>query len=316
MIIISGKTDFKIEGPSAVAIGKFDGIHRGHRRLLDELLNEKRNGRKAVIFTFDPSPATLFAHKVIPGLSTVDEKRTWFSEAGIDVLVEFPMNAETAATDPEEFIGRYLYEQMGAAFIAAGEDVSFGDGGRGNWQLLKKLEDKYSYTVHLIDKVELDGREISSSCIREEVNKGHMESVSRLLGAPYTVHGTVSHGKALGRTIGIPTLNVIPPEEKLLPPNGVYYSVVRCGEKLFRGMTNIGVKPTVTDEKKMVIETYLYDFSGDLYGRDVSISLLSFKRPEMKFAGLDELKNQMSNDVENGRIYHHKHSTLEQIWQE
>lgn len=316
MELIKDTIDFHIDGPTAVAIGKFDGIHKGHRKLISDLIEEKNHGRKIVIFTFDPSPVSFFAGRTIPGLSTREEKRTWFAENGIDVLIEFPMNAETAATPPEEFVKRFLVEQMGAAYVAAGSDVSFGDKGKGDWKLLTKMGEELGFETHLIDKVEIEDREVSSTLIREEVTKGNMESVSRLLGSPYTIHGTVSHGRALGRTIGIPTVNVIPSEEKLLPPNGVYYSIVRVGDKVLRGMTNIGTKPTITEEKIVVSETYLYDFSGDLYDKDISVSLLSFKRPEMKFNGVDELKAQMSADVENGRLYHHSLETSKYNWNE
>lgn len=316
MDIIKDTTDFHIEGPTAVAIGKFDGIHKGHRKLISDLIEEKNNGRKIVIFTFDPSPASFFAGHVVPGLSTRDEKRKWFEENGIDVLIEFPMNSETAATMPKDFVKRYLVNQMGAKYVAAGKDVSFGDKGKGDWKLLSDMGKELGFETHLIDKVEIEGTEVSSTLIRDEVSKGRMENVAKLLGSPYTIHGTVSHGRALGRTIGIPTVNVIPVQEKLLPPNGVYYSIVHVEDKILRGMTNIGTKPTVTNEKIVVSETYLYDFSGDLYGKDISVSLLSYKRPEMKFDGIDELKAQMSKDVENGRLYHHNIETSKYNWNE
>lgn len=316
MDIIQGTSEFHIDGPTAIAIGKFDGIHKGHRKLIADLIEEKNNGKKTVIFTFDPSPSTFFAGHVVPGLSTKEEKRTWFEENGMDVLVEFPMNCETASTPPDLFIKRYLKQQMEAAFVAAGNDVSFGAGGKGNWELLTELGKELGFDTHLIEKVEMNGREISSTYIREEVSAGHMENVARLLGAPYTLHGTVQHGKALGRTIGIPTVNLVPPAEKLLPPNGVYYSIVQVGDRTYRGMTNVGSKPTVTDEGKIVAETYLYDFSGDLYGYELSVSLLSYKRPEMHFAGIDELKKQMSADVEAGRVYHHGISSQTEIWKQ
>ncbi len=316
MEIIKDTTDFYIQGPTAVAIGKFDGIHKGHRKLFSDLIEEKNNGKKVVIFTFDPSPASFFAGATVPGLTTRDEKRKWFEENGVDVLIEFPMNAQTAATDPVEFIERYLVKQMGAKYVAAGQDVSFGDKGKGDYKLLDAMGQKLGFETHFITKVEIEGREVSSSLIRQEVADGHMENVSKLLGCPYTLHGIVSHGRALGRTIGIPTVNVIPSKEKLLPPNGVYYSIVRVGDKILRGMTNIGTKPTITDENLVVSETYLYDFSGDLYDKEISVSLLSFKRPEMKFSGVDELKTQMSLDVENGRLYHHSIETAKYNWNE
>ncbi|WP_026507618.1 riboflavin biosynthesis protein RibF [Butyrivibrio sp. MC2013] len=313
MIIIENSSDFHIEGPCAVAIGKFDGIHKGHRKLLEDLLCQKRRGMKTVVFTFDPSPASFFAGREIASLSTKEEKRCWFEEYGIDVLIEFPLNEDTAATEPELFVRKYLKDNIGAAFIVAGRDISFGQGGKGDYRLLEKLCPELSIETDFIDKVEENGIEISSSLIREAITEGRMEEAAQYLGAYYTISGRVTHGRALGRTIGIPTINVIPPAGKLLPPNGVYYSRVRIGERVLRGMTNIGVKPTVTDEKSIVSETYLYDFSGDLYDKEAYISIMSFRRPEMRFKDIAELKERMSLDIESGRIFHHNRDRLEGI---
>ena len=304
MRIIEGCRKFTIEGESAVAIGKFDGIHLGHRQLISELLKQKKCGRKAVIFTFDPEPGTFFSGHTVPGLSTREEKRAWFQECGIDVLVEFPLTAETAAMKPEAFVSEILVGMIHAVYIAAGTDVSFGDQGRGDYRLLQKMSSQYGYEVHLIQKVNLNGREISSTYVRAEVACGHMEMAQKLLGIPYTVSGTVEHGRHLGHTIGVPTVNLLPPEGKLLPPNGVYYSLVTVGDRTYRGMTNIGCKPTVTDEGRIGVETYLYDFSGDLYGQFIEVAILAYRRPEKHFKGIQELEAQMKQDIADGILFH------------
>ena len=158
MQIISGTVDFELQGASAVAIGKFDGMHRGHKALLEEILQAKKEGLLAVVFTFDPSPAAFFSGKSVKGLTTKEEKRRLFRQLGIDVLVEFPLNGETAGMLPEDFIREILCHRMKAAFIAAGTDISFGDKGRGDYRLLESLSEEGGYRVKNIEKVQEGGK--------------------------------------------------------------------------------------------------------------------------------------------------------------
>lgn len=300
MRIISGTTEFELDQPGAVAIGKFDGLHLGHKRLLQEVICEKERGLQAVVFTFDPSPAAFFSGRRLRGLTTRDEKRRLFRQMGIDVLVEFPLNKETAATSPERFVSEILSKRLKTRLVAAGTDLSFGDRGEGNSELLEAMAPAFGYEVKLVEKVEREGRPISSTYVRREVEQGHMEQAEALLGAPYSVMGTVVHGNRIGHTIGFPTVNLLPPEEKLLPPNGVYFSEVECREGVFRGITNIGSKPTVSGSGQIGVETYLYDFSEDIYDSFITVRLLKFLRPERKFSGLDELQAQLQADIALG----------------
>lgn len=304
MQIISGTTDFRITEKTAVAIGKFDGLHLGHRKLLGEIIKEKEKGLKAAVFTFDPSPEIFFGMNPSRELSTNAEKRELFEEIGIDILVEFPFNRETAATSPEDFVTKILCGRMNAGFVAAGSDLSFGAKGKGNFALMSSLAKELGFEARRIDKIERNGKVISSTLIRSLVEEGNMEEAAACLGAPYRITGKIVHGRALGRRIGIPTLNQIPPTDKLLPPFGVYYSEVKADGKLYKGMTNIGIKPTVTEEHKITVETYLFDFSGDLYGEFADVRLLTFRRPEARFHDLAELKSTMEKDIRAGRIYH------------
>lgn len=308
MQIIEQTTDFVLPAGSAAAIGKFDGIHLGHRKLVSRLLEQKQEGLLATIFTFDTSAAAFFGGEE-KELTTRAEKRAVFKEMGIDILIEFPLNRETAATDPEVFVRRYLVEQMKVAYICAGPDVSFGRNGAGNYALLERYAGTYGYRAELIDKVRLaDGMEISSTAVREAVRLGNMELVNAMLGKPYCVSGRVEHGRRFGRTIGMPTANLLAEEDKLLPPNGVYYSVTtvidREGRTEYRSISNIGCKPTVSDTGRVGIETYLYDFEGDLYGREITVMLLAFRRPERKFADADALRRQMKADIAAGRAFY------------
>lgn len=299
MQIIEQTTIFRLPGKSAVAIGKFDGVHLGHQALLHKITEQKEKGLLATVFTFDTSASAFFGGEV-KELTTRDEKRRIFEKMGVDILIEFPLNATTAATEPEDFVSGFLVQQMQAAYICAGPDLSFGKNGAGNYELLARFAGTYGYQVELIHKVMVGQKEVSSSRVREAVRQGQMEAASRMLGAPYRVTGQVEHGRRLGRTIGMPTANLIPDEDKLLPPNGVYYSRVMLGSRIYKGISNVGCKPTVSDERKMGVETYLYGFTGDIYGQDISVELLAFRRPEMKFDSVESLKAQMMRDIAAG----------------
>ena len=302
MEIIGNTTEFHLERETAAAIGKFDGIHIGHKRLLEEILRRKKDGMAACVFTFDPPPAVVFGSSDGKELTTKEEKRLLFERMGVDILIEFPLNRETAAIPPEVFAEVILAEKMRTRFLAAGSDLSFGAGGAGNAALLQSLGPRLGFEVKTIEKVCLDGEEVSSTLVRDRVEKGDMEAVSRLLGMPYMISGKVTRGKQIGRTIGFPTVNLLPPKDKLLPPRGVYFSQVRCRDRLYRAVTNIGCKPTVTEERVMGAESYLYDFAGDLYGESIEVYLHAFHRPERRFASIGELREQLGRDIAAGKI--------------
>lgn len=304
MEIIEGTTDFALPKKSAVAIGKFDGIHLGHRKLLSQLLAQREQGLLATVFTFDMQTAAFFGGEG-KELTTRAEKRAAFEALGIDVLIEFPLNRETAATTPAEFVESYLAKRMRAAYICAGPDLSFGKGGEGDYALLARYAARFGYRTERIEKVRVDGKEVSSTRVREAVRLGKMEEAAEMLGRFYAASGSVAHGKKLGRTLGMPTANLIPEEDKLLPPNGVYHSRVWIddADRFCSGISNVGCKPTVSDENRLGIETYLYDFEGDLYGHEITVEFLSFRRPERKFASVEALRTQIEADIAAGREF-------------
>ena len=304
MEIIRSIEELNIEGKTAIALGKFDGIHIGHVKLLNEILKKKAQGYKALVFTFDTSATSFFTGKSIKEVTTIEEKEYIFEKMGVDILFEYPLNSKTASISPEDFIFRILVEKLKMQYIVAGSDVSFGSKGAGDAKLLAQMAKVYGYELEIIDKLLYEGREVSSTFVREEIEKGNMRLVSKLLGHPYYFAGIVSKGKQLGRTIGMPTMNQYPDEKKILPPYGVYYSRVCCQNKWYNSITNIGMRPTVSNENHISVETYLYDFDGDMYGENIVTQVLEFKRPEMKFNGLEELKAQMAKDIEEGAIFH------------
>lgn len=303
MRLIQGTTEFKLKEKSAVAIGKFDGIHLGHQKLLKQIIEWKKEGFQAVIFTFDPPPSVFFEQTTKKELTTQEEKRKLFEDMGIDVLIEFPLNRNTAATTPVHFIEQILVERINAKRIAAGTDLSFGYRGAGNCELLIREAKHYDYQVKVIEKVCLEGKEISSTYVRQEVESGNMELVTTLLGNPYRIQGTVKEGQQLGRTIDMPTVNLLPVSDKLLPPRGVYFSYVYYNGRKLQGVTNIGCRPTVSSNEIISVETYIYAFNEVIYGKHIVVELLHYRRPEMKFHGVQELKEQMQKDKEAGEFY-------------
>ena len=302
MQIITRLDELNIKDRTALAMGKFDGIHLGHKKLLNMILEQKQDGLKAAVFTFEPSPEEFFVGHTVRQLFTREEKRRAFEKMGIDILIEFPLTAATAATPPEDFVRTILVEDLKAVYIAAGTDVSFGDKGRGDQYLLRNMSKELGFELCLIDKVMLDGAEVSSTRVRNEVADGEIPMVKRLLGSDYSISGIVEHGKHLGHTIGIPTVNILPPDNKLLPPFGVYKSTVVIGDHSYRGMTNIGRKPTVSTDNQVGVETYIYDFDEDIYGKYIEVRLIEFKRPEMKFDSVEQLKAQMKQDIESIKL--------------
>ena len=301
MITVTDLNEIQFTEPSAVVIGKFDGVHRGHKALLQEI--QKAKGCKKVVFSFSPSPAVYFGYSDGMKLTTDREKRKILETHGVDILIEYPMTPETVSIAPEKFIETVLCNKLHASLIVAGPDLSFGNQGRGNFELLRQYADRLGFRAICIEKLCVNGQEISSSMIRSLVEKGNMEAVRECLGEPYMLSGQVMHGAKLGRTIGMPTANIIPKPDKLLPPFGVYYSRVLVDGKQWDGMTNIGRKPTVKDNEEITVETYLYDFDGDIYGKDIQVQLYRFKRPEKKFSSVEELRITMQNDIVEGRDY-------------
>ena len=288
--------------PTALTIGKFDGLHLGHLKLFEEVLSKKEMGMNTLCFTFD-KPINDFLNGTATNLLTTNaEKEEYLRDLGFDYEFVLPVNEETVAIEPEDFI-RLLCDRMNMKFIAAGPDLSFGKGGAGNVSLLEDNAGKYSYEVSIVKKVKLGEDIISSSLIRQNVQEGKMEIAEAALGRPYSVDGTVTHGRKLGRQLDMPTVNLEIEKNKLLPPFGVYFSNIYLGTGLFHGIPNIGVKPTVTDEGRITVESYIYDFDDDIYGEWLRVELLHYLRGEKRFGDLSELKDQMRTDMLRGRIY-------------
>ncbi len=312
MIIIKDTINFKLTGKTAVSIGKFDGIHKGHGKIIERLREFKKEGLKTAVFSFDIPPNAYFSGKEQKVLLTGVEKRRVFEDLSIDYLIEFPFNEKTASIDPKAFVEDILIDSMKARVIVCGPDLSFGSEGKGDIELLKSYEREGAVSICIVDKEMYGGEAISSSRIREEIVSGNIERANEMLLAPYMFFGEVVHGRRLGRTMGMPTVNLLPAPDKLMPDSGVYYSGTRYAGKDYRSITNIGVKPTVVmhngkEKPVMGVETYIYDFDREIYGDELFVSLYHFVRPERKFDSVDALKEEMHKDIEQGREWHSRH---------
>ena len=300
-------TEFQVTEPTVISLGKFDGIHRGHELLMEQLAKKKKDGLKTAIFTFDIPPKKNVEHVETKVLTTNEEKMHIFEELGIDYLVECPFTKEIMCMEPEDFI-RMLVEKLSVKCIVAGEDFHFGHNRRGDYEMLRKYAGEYGYEAIILKKMKEDARDISSTFVREEIAAGNIEKANHLLGYHYFVKGVVKHGNRIGRTIGIPTVNLLPPEEKLLPPFGVYVTEVLIDGKRYRGVTNVGCKPTIEGKNPVGVETHLLEFREDVYDQVVTVEFIHRLREERKFENIEALKEQMQKDIAFAGSYFEKES--------
>ncbi|MBR2188026.1 MAG: bifunctional riboflavin kinase/FAD synthetase [Eubacterium sp.] len=296
---------YRNAAPSVVTLGKFDGVHLGHRLLLSSVLESgRREGLETVVFTFDVSPQAKLGASQAKSLMTNQERFSVLQQLGIQTLIECPFTKEIQMMTAEAFVREVLLNLLHASKVVVGDDFHFGRGRAGSPEFLQKMAETLPFRVLVIGKRKdaVTGREISSTWVREELLDGQIETVNRLLGEPYFLLGEVVHGRALGRTLEIPTINQIPRPDKLLPPNGVYFSRTRINEKTWDGITNIGTKPTVNGEA-VTAETHLFDCDEDLYGKTARVELLRFHRHEQKFSSVQALKEQMLSDIRSARDF-------------
>lgn len=305
MKYIKDTVDFNIEENTVLSLGKFDGVHRGHDLLLENLFQKKKEGLSAAIFTFNIPPRQNVEHAMQHVLTTNEEKMHLLEQLGVDYLIECPFTREIMCMEAQDFVRKIVRELHVKCFVV-GDDFHFGHNRCGDYHMLRDMAEELGYEVIVVKKIKEDERDISSTFVREEVELGHIEKANHLLGYPYFVCGKVEHGKEIGRTIGIPTINLLPPKEKLLPPFGVYVSKVLIDGKEYHGVTNVGRKPTIVGENPVGVETHILDVAQDLYGKEVKVEFLKFVRPEQKFDSVESLKNQMQQDVATAKRYFQK----------
>jgi len=288
---------------TSLTIGKFDGVHVGHRMLMENVLSASADGCIPTVFTFDIFPSRFLNRENFTSILTEEEKEQVLAELGIERYVLFPFHEKTASMEPEEFVEEILVKTMKVKEFYVGADFRFGKGRRGNAALLKELSEKHGFAFKAIDKRMYKGAEVSSSRIRDCILNGEMEDAEAMLGMPYRISGEIIHGRSLGHTIGIPTINQEIPEGKILPKLGVYCARVTVDEKEYFGIANVGSKPTVQDALIYGVETHLFSCNEDLYGKHAKTELLHFVRPEQKFGSVEELRQQLEEDKVTAAVY-------------
>ena len=302
MIYFHETNDFALAGPSAVTLGKFDGVHQGHRLLMNRIRQMEKEGCISTAFAIAAGKG--------PMLMTLAEQKQAIEGLGVQALIQCPFLPEFMKMSPETFIEEILLKRLHAGYVAVGTDYRFGYQRKGDAAFLREYGMAHGFETFIIDKASYHGREISSTYIREELEKGNMKAVNEMLGDPFPVYGRVMHGKHLGTGLGIPTINLVPDEKKLLPPSGVYFSVTQIDHRRVCGISNVGNNPTL-GEKQVRVETHLLDFDRDLYGKEVCTRLLESVRPEHTFASVQELQEQMNRDIAAGRKYFGEHGIMD-----
>ena len=285
-----------------IALGNFDGFHRGHQAVAGEAIAWARaEGRPAIIATFDPHPVRFFAPDAPPfRLTTLDQRIELFEAAGADAMLVFAFGAELAGTSAEDFVTELLIRRLGAAGVVTGEDFSFGKGRRGNVNLLSRQGESQGLRARAVGPVSEEGAVVSSSRIRDALRAGDCGTATHLLTRPFAIRGVVEHGAKLGRSIGYPTAN-LRLGTYLRPAYGIYAVTGHLpGGKVVHGAANLGIRPSF-DPPIELLEPYFFDFSGDLYGQEIEVALHHYLRPEAKFDSLDELTAQMEQDCLQAR---------------
>ncbi len=293
----------EIPGPVFLAIGVFDGVHRGHQAVIGTAVRDAAAvGGTSVVVTFDPHPAKILRPNESPRLLTATQhKIVLIRELGVSHLLLLKFDRAFASTAPEDFVRQLASAARPLREICVGQEWSFGKNRAGNLELLKKLGAKWNFNVVGVEPVTVAGKIISSTAIRRAVELGDFASAREMLGRDYTILGTVEEGQHLGRSLGFPTANLSAHSEQF-PPNGVYAAEGSLGGKVYRGVVNLGVRPTVSaDSPQRVLEFHLFDFERDLYGEEVELKFLRYLRPEKKFENLAGLRDQISRDVAAAR---------------
>lgn len=311
MKIFHGTENANILRPTVLTLGVFDGLHLGHQRIMQTVVDRsKAVNAVPTAITFDPHPrSVLYPENAPPLLQTLDQRLAAFEFLGIEQAIVIRFNREFAAQDAETFLREIVHERLQGREVYLGKGFAFGKNRGGNIELLRKLSVELGFAADEVGEVCLHGRRISSSRIRELLSEGRVNLARRYLGRPYGVEGVIVRGDRRGHTIGFPTAN-LKPKNRVLPRYGVYATATLIDGVWRRSITNIGVRPTFKSEAEPSIETYIFDFEGDLYGDVLRVRFLHRIRDERKFGGIEELKNQIAKDSRTALKYF-KHKGVE-----
>lgn len=283
---------------TAVALGFFDGVHTAHRKVISEAVLKKDDNTLSAVLTFNIDDKTPQNKLNVKTILTSKQKYEQIELLGIDLIYDLDFS-KIADIEPEDFFYDILVSKLNVSFISCGYDYTFGKGAKGDVSLLKRLCDSNGVELSVVDKLSKDDKTFSSSEIREALTNGDIESANSLLGYNYYIKEKVLHGRRIGNTIGFPTINQSLDSFRVVLKYGVYHSTTIIDDKAYKSITNIGVKPTVGEEKTPLAETHVIGFDGDIYGKEVTVYFHKMQREEMKFANLGELKEAIARSVES-----------------
>jgi len=313
MQIINSLNELNIQDKTSIALGNFDGLHVGHRKIMEYAINSaKESGLKSLCFTFSNHPFNFIMQReaddphAIKLICSEDEKIRLIEEMGFDILVNLPFDEHIMTMKADDFFNDVMLGKLNAGCVSVGFNYSYGARAGGNAETLRKECGDAGIKVNIHDAVRVEDKIVSSTLIREMISIGNMELIARYLGRPYAFKGTVTHGKRLGSAMGIPTVNIPAPSDIMLPPNGVYFSRIIIDGREYKSVSNLGTRPTVDDKTDKTIETNIFDYDTHAYGKDVTIYFDHFSRGEVKFASKEELFSQIAKDCEKALEYHKK----------
>jgi riboflavin kinase/FMN adenylyltransferase len=288
-----------------VTVGTFDGVHFGHQKIIQRLQKiAKKNNGESVLLTFDPHPRKILLNdQGLKLIHTINEKINILENLGLDHLVIYPFTLEFSKFSAKRYIDELLIQKLGTHTLVIGYDHHFGNDREGNIDLLKKYEKSNPFYLEEIKAHEIEEIKISSTKVRSAIEKGNIHLVNDYCGHFYEFSGEVVHGNGIGKTIGTPTANIkLNSNEKIIPLDGVYAVVCQIKDANYKGIMNIGFKPTVDEGQKRTVEIHLFDYEKDIYGQDLRTKVIERIRDEVKFNSLKELKSQISKDNEKAKI--------------
>ncbi|MFO7636433.1 MAG: bifunctional riboflavin kinase/FAD synthetase [Clostridia bacterium] len=290
-----------------IGLGNFDGIHIGHRKLIDVLVHECRERDiVSMVYTFNNHPDKILEKQNVKLLTSNEMKLEILASLHLDSICLKTFDEDFANLEPEDFVRDILVGRYGMKVAVTGFNYRFGRLGRGDIPLLRNMGKTCGFEVICVPPVKAGEEIISSTAIREHIRNGEMQETSRMLGRPYSIRGKVEHGNRIGSEIGFPTANIIPVDDYAMPSNGVYFTRTTVDDVLFNSITNLGTKPTYGNDSRRIIETHIFDFNGWLYGKEIDVHFIKRVRDELKYENAEELKSQIVRDIISAVDYFNK----------